>query len=186
MNPVMTGAWDGSHLWLQWEGDGPAEVSISFGTRIRLFTAKRPWFHISIPEAGGKEITATVNEVAAVEARFLFSRCKFEWKAGSSPVSHSLTEAVTVAALVDGAVCAYKLLESISLAPECSCVTEMEAYQAAPWCQLDHPDHFTFALPDGGLVRNVEPSISDYELTGATSTRLSTINPGPFILLIPA
>ena len=182
MNPVMTGAWDGSHLWLQWEGDGPADVSISFGTRTRLFKTKRSWFHVSIPEAGGKDITASVNGMAAREAEFLFSRCKFKWKAGVSPLLHP--KDVAVAALVDGAVCAYKLLESIALDPGFSCTTEMVSYQATPWCQLDHPDHFTLALSDGGLVRNVEPSVSDYALTGAISTRLSAIKPGPFILLL--
>ena len=184
VNPIFTGAWDGSHLWFQWLPDPASpiyQIRVSFGDRVRNFSTNRSWMHIALPEAGGKEITATVDGVPTVEASFGVPRCKFKWRAGDYPVSHA--KDILIAARVDGAVCGYKLLESIDLSPGESCVTEMIAHQQGPWAQLDHPDHFSLSLPGGGQVHNLEPSRSDYELTGASSTRLSFLPPGPFILI---
>ena len=192
IDPVLCGAWDGCHLWLQWNPVPDIEkphpnansgylVMIAYGDKKRVYNPKRPWFHVPLHDAVGKEIRATVCGEIAHEVALLRPRCKFEWRAGDFPVKHP--KGVTVARLVDGATCAFKLLEPVDLEPGENCITEMEAYQAGPWCQLDKPDHFVFDLEGGGSMRNTAPSAFDHELTGRDFTQLKAERPGPFLLV---
>jgi hypothetical protein len=198
LSPKMCGAWDGIHLWLQWDDAAP-EVGCRLQIRTRPADSpewtgwldaggakplRRPWISLPVMREGHFAQARVCAEIVpppwsggsgdlwqdAGEVTFLKSRAPFEFLAGARP-AHYLPGS-EFGAIVDGAACVYVLQEEVELAPGERAEAAMESFLATGFAQLDAPGDFTLRPSMGRIIRNLAPSENDTEATGRDETRL--------------
>ena len=152
ITPIICGAWDGCHVWIEWDG-GPATVEFSSLDEdqihfYRKIESGKNWIHVPVHEAAKSRIMAKVSigdEIAAAEeAEFDRAECDFQITAGTAPLD--FPKGVMFVRPVDGAVCGYKLLEPLKLDAGATVKLTLNAVQVNPWAHLDNPGDFQLEI----------------------------------------
>lgn len=204
MNPTIVGAWDGTHIWLQWDAtDAPRgyDVSLRFksqkvkewGDWQPPIHSMRPWLSAGTTRTIGTQVQARIavtedakkvenfDWVNAVEAKFNRCLCNFEF--ASSKKNYHFVEGTNFHCTVDGAVCSYSLTNEIEVALGTKVVSEMKAMGPTGFAQLDNENDFYIRPALGLTIRNTESSREDVEATGRDFTVLSVMR-GPITLAV--
>lgn len=186
-NFFIVGAWDGSHIWCQWDHSGPPltewQVRLRYGDRAKwadwLPNRKcgEDWFRFATNQPSatlvqGQILVGKEEWLTAQEAEFGKPKCRFEFRS-QNRVQH-YTEGTIFTRAVDGAPCSYRLLEEIEIGAGDSLETEMEATTASGWSQLDRPGDFMLRPSLGVFIKNVAPSEKNLFPTGRDFTVLSS------------
>jgi hypothetical protein len=194
MNCYLCGAWDGVHVWLQWDGVAPEQ-----GYRIRLAFRQpavppaewgpwkpiedarpymRDWMVIAAWRSDWEvkaevAIAGTDDWVAAQEVTFLRSRCRFKISTVRSAVRYSVGSEFN--AIIDTAACHYTLNEDVELQPGEELEVELTASMSSGYCQLDYPAHFDISPSLGLRIQNVAPSEDDVLPTGRNFSKVAPV-----------
>jgi hypothetical protein len=188
----VVGAWDGTHLWLQWQAQVALDFEVQFALRkpgaseweewLTAFRVRQMFSSFTPQRAVGTEAIARVRHVGeeqwteAVEATFAKSRCLFEFSSKYKTMHYIAGSEFH--RVVDGAACSYRLLREIEVFAGAKIQAEVEAIAASGWSQLDRPGDFMIRPSYGVVIRNVVPSSNDVVATGLTHTTLQAKREG--------
>jgi hypothetical protein len=152
----VVGAWDGTHLWLQWQAQVALDFEVQFALRkpgaseweewLTAFRVRQMFSSFTPQRAVGTEAIARVRHVGeeqwteAVEATFAKSRCLFEFSSK------------------------YKTMHYIA---------GSEFHRV-----VDGPGDFMIRPSYGVVIRNVVPSSNDVVATGLSHTTLQAKREG--------
>lgn len=194
MRVYICGTWDGTNLWLQWSDEAP---EAGYHVRIRLrenetkewepwqpvassdpaFDSadpfRRSWIVVPTWRAGwmaeaAVKIATGEEWVQAQEVTFLRSRCRFRFSTERRPLRYAKGEEFH--SIVDAGGCHYALQEELWLEPGQSADMELVATMDSGFCQIDHAGDFEMRPALGVLIKNLEPSRNDVEMTGREFT----------------
>lgn len=206
LNPRIVGAWDGTHVWLQWDAEPDRPASSLYEIRLAInnggpnwgewmeprVTSQRAWKAVNLQQF--KPGIYVVAEVAGPDgwerargAKFVRSVCKFSISATRRPVHWPYDErngGAIFHAVVDGAGCSYMAKEEIEVQVGETIEVELEALSSGPWAQIDNAGDFLLRPALGVTVTNVEPSRNDLELIGVDFAQLTAAKrDGPIALV---
>jgi hypothetical protein len=204
LNPRIVGAWDGTHIWLQWDAlGGPSQTGgVSYEARLRFSESgvdwgewqssikpPRAWFSYNAQNrTPGIYVQADVNDglgaqwERALGAKFIRSVCRFA--ISSERRRLHFIEGTAFHSVVDGAACSYKLTEEIEVEPGQTLELDMVALASGPWAQIDNAGDFLLRPGLGVRVTNLEPSRNDLELTGVDFSQITAAKrDGPIALV---
>jgi len=204
LNARIVGAWDGTHVWLQWDPPSPEatagepalyEVRLRFGDKNTgqweewqsIRKSRRAWLSLNVQShAPGALVQADISAgetwERALAAKFVRSLCRFVISSEKKAV-HFL-KGMTMHAVVDGMGCSYKLREEIEVGAGQQVETEMEALASGPPAQIDRPFDFLLRPGLGVKVTNIEPSRNDVDLMGVDFVELiASKRDGPVALV---
>ena len=197
MNPYIIGAWDGSHLWLQWT---PVPKAKGYLVRVRY---RRPsckvgskrwgaWIRLgaglitepSMKVTAHKDGWEAQAQVAcfgskkwenATPAEFSRSRCEFEFASRGRKVTFQAGE--TIHCIVKGESCAYRFREGFELPEGGKCTAVLEAVRSAPGNRLERAGDFRIAPAFDLEIRNVGPSENDVAVIQESVAKIHPLTP---------
>lgn len=197
LNPLIIGAWDGTHVWLQWtpiESDGRPAYEVrfryapqdgQFGDWLPSRMVERYWLVHNVQNLKpGFYVQAEISDgiesgwQRALGAKFLRSRCRFVVTSGRRTVHYPFDKRSGGAifhAVVDGAACAYCAQEEIEVPAGEVREYEFIALASGPWAQIDNAGDFLLRPGLGITVTNTGPSTNDLEPLGVDFAQLSVV-----------
>jgi hypothetical protein len=196
LNPVIVGKWESSTIWLQWDaqesgvkvrlrmrpGERGALMEVDQSQRMEwggwrniVTNPRKPgWLKVPVHRSDW-DIQAQLSVdgqswETAKEAVFGKSRCKFLIESEEIRV---ISEGSIIAAVVDGAVCSYKIASEIKVQPGAPVEVDLESEASTPWAQIDNTGDFSAKIL-GCTIRNLSISSGGLgELTGRDFTTTS-------------
>jgi hypothetical protein len=194
-HPFIIGAWDGSHLWLQWLPVFRAKgylVRVRYrqpgrkrwGAWIRLGAGLITEESIKVPahSKGGWEAQAQVKTYGEKEwktakpAEFARASCEFEFVSRGRKVTFQAGE--TIHCIVKGESCAYRFREGFELPEGGKCTAILKAVRSAPGNRLQRAGDFRIAPAFDLEIRNVGPSENDVAvIVGESAARIHPLTP---------
>jgi hypothetical protein len=197
VNAFIVGAWDGTHIWTQWDAQFADEYEVQYACRRtgarqwenwrEPFVVRESW-HVFNPHRRGVQVLARVRRARqggwseAKEAIFGKSKCLFEFASRDRTLYYR--EGAAFTCYVDGAACCYHLTRELEVPQGESRKVWMEAAAASGWSQLDRPSHFSIRPSLGVVIRNV--SLSENDLLPLTRgfTELAVRQGGPVTMAL--
>jgi len=191
MHPYIIGAWDGSHLWIQWS---PIFMAKGYLVRVRYRQPGKRWgawiklgviaeasVKVASHNKNGWEAQAQVSWVGtkkwetAKPAEFAAATCEFEFVSRGRKVTFQAGE--TIHCIVKGEPCAYRFIEGFELPEGGTRAAILRAVRSAPGNRLGRASDFRIAPAFDLEIRNVQPSENDVAVIFERAARIHAVTP---------